>query len=82
MLKFNPRNLKVKTLEKLCLALNCTPNDLFEWRDDGAQSLLRDNHPLHALRKETVNKKFSEIMQDIPLEKLGELENYLEELKK
>lgn len=82
ILKFPPINIKVKTLEKLCFALNCTPNDLFEWRDGGEQALARDNHPLHTLRKEAVNKKISDIMQDIPLEKIGALEQYLEELKK
>jgi hypothetical protein len=81
MLKYYPLVFKVKALEKLCIALNCTPNDLFEWRD-GKNESLAENHSLNSIRKEAVAKNFSEIMKDVPLERAGEVESFLESLKK
>ena len=81
MLKNYPLVFKVKSLEKLCVALNCTPNDLFEWRD-GKNESLAENHSLNSLRKEPVSKNFCEIMKDVPLERAAEVESFLEGLKK
>ncbi len=80
MLKIYPIVLKVRSLEKLCVALNCTPNDLFEWRD-GKDETLPADHALNTLRKEAI-KNFSELMKDLPLEKMGDVESFLENLKK
>lgn len=45
--------LRWEQLEQLCLALNCTPNDLFTWRGDGSN--LPSYHELRKLvRPETV----------------------------
>jgi len=81
MLQYYPIVFKVKALEKLCVALNCTPNDLFEWRDDKDEALAA-NHALNNLRKAAVTRQFSEIVKDLPLEKIGEVESFLENLKK
>jgi DNA-binding Xre family transcriptional regulator len=80
MLRYYPVVFKVKALEKLCVALNCTPNDLFEWRDKGED--LPENHSLNSLRKAAVTMKFSDIVKDLPLEKMREVESFLENLKK
>lgn len=80
MLNYHRANIGVKMLEKLCVALSCTPNDLFDWRDDG-KTALADAHPLNSLRKKVVAKKISDIIKDIPLEKLDGLDAYLESLK-
>lgn len=79
MLAYYPIVFKVKTLEKLCIALNCTPNDLFEWRD-GKDDNLPDEHALNGLRKEAV-RNFTEIVKNLPLEKMSEVESFLEGLK-
>ena len=42
-------NISVNVVEKLCLALNCTPNDLLEWIPS-KDSQVPENHPLHALK--------------------------------
>lgn len=36
-------------VEKLCLFLRCTPNDLFEWVPDG-QTVADKEHPLHRVK--------------------------------
>lgn len=41
-------HFKITHLEKICRILNCTPNDLFEWRsDEGAP--VADSHALTTL---------------------------------
>ena len=51
--------VRAEKLEKLCMLLNCTPNDLFEWREDN-KTVVPDGH---ALRDIPADK----------LEKLGEM---------
>ena len=80
MLRNYPIVFKVKSLEKLCVALNCTPNDLFEWRD-GKDTPLPENHSLNTLRREAA-RKISEMVGDLPLEKMKEVEDFLESLRK
>src|SRR5690606_26595516 len=70
MLAYYPIVFKVKSLEKLCVALRCTPNDLFEWRET-EKSSVPENHPLQTLVREKV-KPIAEMVKDLPLEKLTE----------
>ena len=44
------RRLESKELEKLCVILNCTPNDLYEWVPD-KDSLVDKDHELNKIRK-------------------------------
>lgn len=67
-------------LEKICLVLNCTPNDLFEWKPS-ADANLPENHALYALRRDESARSLREIANDIPLERMGEIENLLSGLK-
>lgn len=68
-------------MEKLCLLFNCTPNDLFDWRA-GANSVVPENHPLRTLVKEKNPPQISQMVKDIPIQRLGELEALINELKK
>jgi hypothetical protein len=79
MLCFYPVVFKVKAMEKLCIALKCTPNDLFEWRA-AADPVVAENHPLQALVRESV-PPISEMIKDLPFEKLSELEAMINNLK-
>ena len=81
MLNYRQQNIRLGTLERLCRALSCTPNDLFEWRDD-KDSTLAENHPLRSLKREAVQNKFNEVIKDLPLDKIGELNAFLDNLKK
>lgn len=73
-------NIKLRHLEKICLMLNCTPNDLFDWKPD-AEVNPPETHALYNLRKNQEIKFFSEKLKEIPIEKLGELNEIIEGLK-
>lgn len=80
-LKSESQFVKIKDIEKLCIALNCTPNDLFDWKPDN-KTVLPETHSLHALDRGEKVKNFRQLMKDIPADKLTEIESLLEELKK
>jgi DNA-binding Xre family transcriptional regulator len=73
-------NLKIAHLEKICRALNCTPNDLFEWRADEANAL-GENHALNGLKRNKPARQVSRILKDIPVDKLERAEELLNQLK-
>jgi len=79
LLRYYPVVFKIKTLERLCVLLNCTPNDIFEWRDD--KNDLPEDHALNGLKREAV-KNFSEMIKNLPLEKMKDVENFLDNLNK
>jgi hypothetical protein len=64
--------VRAEKLEKLCMLLNCTPNDLFEWRED-TKTVVADGHALRSLQK--TNKPL--ILHDIPADKLEKLAELL-----
>lgn len=72
--------IKISHLELLCRALNCTPSDLFEWKPD-AEKPLAENHALNALQRSKSAQRISEIVKNIPLEKLDRIEGLLNEIK-
>lgn len=48
LLKGEMTSLRLEHIEKICLALRCTPNDLLEWTPD--KSFSTDSaHPIHTL---------------------------------
>ena len=49
-LKYELGYIKPDHLERLCLLLNCTPNDLFDWREDG-KTVVHDTHALRTLTR-------------------------------
>ncbi len=70
----------LKHLEKVCLLLNCTPNDLFEWKPDNKKQDSSDT-ALYALKKEQKGKGAEELLRGLPLSKLEELAKLLREGK-
>lgn len=72
--------IKLDQIEKLCLLLNCTPNDLFEWRP-GKNVSAPENHAIKALIKGKAAPPLSQIVKDIPIEKLDRIEGLLNQLK-
>ncbi|CAN5468511.1 hypothetical protein BH10ACI1_BH10ACI1_24610 [soil metagenome] len=79
-LKSGNPSVKVRHIEQLCIALNCTPNDLFEWKPD-TNTVLPDAHSLNTLDKGAAAKSLQQMVKDIPSERLAEIENLLEGLK-
>jgi DNA-binding Xre family transcriptional regulator len=72
--------IRPKQLEKLCVALNCTPNDLFEWRAD-PKTVLPDTHALRTIIRDPAPKPISDMIRDVPVEKLAQLSEMIEDLK-
>lgn len=74
-------NIKIAHLEKLCRALNCTPNDLFEWQaEDNTANALGENHTLQSLRRNQTAQTLRKVMKDIPVDKLERIEELLNQL--
>ena len=48
LLKGEMTSLRLEHIEKICLALRCTPNDLLEWTPDNTFSA-DAAHPIHAI---------------------------------
>ncbi len=63
--------VRAEKLEKLCTLLNCTPNDLFEWREDN-KTVIPEGHALRSLKKSNNHLALRDIPAD-KLEKLGEM---------
>jgi hypothetical protein len=73
------RNIDLDNLEKICISLQCTPNDLLEWHKE-SDSTVNDKHPLNLLKpKETAS--INEELKTLPLEKMDELKEFIKKLK-
>lgn len=68
----------LKHMEKLCLILNCTPNDLLEWKPADKKQDIPDT-ALYILKKEQRGKGEAELLRGLPLHKLEELAKVLRE---
>ena len=70
--------ITLKHLEKVCLLLNCTPNDLLEWKPAGK----KEDTPgtaLYLLKKEQRGEGEAELLRGLPLHKLEELAKVIQE---
>jgi len=74
--------IDLKSLERLCVLFNCTPNDLLEWTPD-AKSKENPDHPLYALRKPDEAKvmKLTQTINSLPLDSLDEVQQAVESIK-
>ncbi|MBN2637499.1 MAG: hypothetical protein JXR65_00255 [Bacteroidales bacterium] len=66
-------------MEKICLLLNCTPNDVMQWIPDGNETVEK-NQPLNKLLR-TQNKviDITRSLNSLPLDKLEEIGKYIDE---
>ena len=72
--------VNVHNLSKVCAALNCTPNDLFEWRPD-KDAPLAEKHELRSLVRDGAPPPIAEMIKDLPVEKLADLQTMIDELR-
>lgn len=70
--------IKMKNLEKLCLLLHCTPNDLMEWIPDSKQSADK-SQPLTSLRKRDKMIDITRSLSSLPLDKLEEIGKFIDD---
>ena len=80
LLNFNVAYVKIEHLEKLCLLLRCTPNDLFDWKPP-KDTVIDDAHPLNSLKRVSKPKDLADMVSYIPLEKLEQIEGLLNQLR-
>lgn len=80
LLNYYGRRLTIEHVEKLCLILNCTPNDLFEWRSRANESLA-ENHALNSLKRADKSEKLTDLINKIPVEKLAQIDELLRDLQ-
>ncbi|MES2763886.1 MAG: helix-turn-helix transcriptional regulator [Bacteroidota bacterium] len=79
LLNNTKEGITFRHLEQLCLLLSCSPNDLFTWHNTDKTNVL----PTHALQKLTKEKSKGSItttLQNLPVNKLNELRNFLDNL--
>ncbi|MGQ1787464.1 MULTISPECIES: helix-turn-helix domain-containing protein [unclassified Saccharicrinis] len=74
----NAKRLELKDVERLCLALRCTPNDFMEWTPE-PNTEISENHPMNNLKKPKHEVDFVKTLNEVPLGKLEELDRILKE---
>ncbi len=70
--------LRPKTIEKLCLLLNCTPNDMMEWYPSRMQHTHK-NHALYAIKAKDRNliAHLTDLIRKVPLDKIEDIQAYI-----
>ncbi|MCD6065774.1 MAG: Cro/C1-type DNA-binding domain [Bacteroidetes bacterium] len=63
---------QLRNIEKLCMVLNCTPDELLVWTPNKNQ-LITDTHPLTKLRNKNPDYNWQDTIKTIPLDQLREL---------
>ena len=68
--------INMKDMEKLCVLLNCTPNDFFDWVPENPDA---DNgqHPLNSLKRGDQMVHLGQLINNIPIDKLADIENMI-----
>lgn len=72
-------SLSYKNLEKLCILLKCTPNDLFVWQKP-KDVLGLENHPLHQLKPKPQSVNVTQKLQELSLDKLEQVKQFIKDL--
>ncbi len=72
------RQINLDQLERLCIFLNCTPNDLLQWFPTSKEEDTA-NHPLASLRHPEQIEQMAQLINAIPLDKLTEVQNLIKE---
>lgn len=75
MLSGKSAGIKMDQLQRICLALHCTPNDLMHW--DGGQTSIAADHPIQKLTKKE-DAATMDYLRKLPLEKMEQIRELLE----
>ncbi len=74
----NVKRINLSTIERLCLLFKCTPNDFMEWEpDDPYQEDV--SLPLNTIRQTNKALDIIKVLNDVPVDKLAEVENFINE---
>ena len=72
------RRVDLDVIEKLCLTLNCTPNDLFAWHPSDSQAN-PDAQALIKLKRDQ-QQDVAKLLAALPLEKFDEVAGIIQNL--
>lgn len=75
------KRLDFRVMERLCLLLNCTPNDMMEWVPE-KNTNVPANPALHLLEKPEKEIDFAQKLNAIPLGKITDISNLIDEYLK
>lgn len=75
------QRISLEILEKLCIALNCTPNDLLEWTPD-KNNKETEWTAMSALKPKPQNANMSILLSRLPFDKLNEIVKAVNETQK
>ncbi|MBL7765030.1 MAG: helix-turn-helix transcriptional regulator [Chitinophagaceae bacterium] len=75
------RSIRLDHIEKLCTALQCTPNDIFTWVAESHHQDV-DNHPLAPIKRKDENISLQEALRKIPISQLKEAVTLIENMGK
>ena len=68
----------LESIEKLCLAINCTPNDLLEWVPS-KNTNVSSNHSMNALRRnEALLATFTQLVNDASFDKIEKIQEMIQ----
>jgi len=73
----NLRRLSLRSTERLCCLLNCTPNDLLEWVPENAEEA-KPSHALFSLLRQGENLRITSLLRSLPLEEIKAVEAYIQ----
>lgn len=74
----NVKALSFKHMEKLCLLLHCTPNDLLHWTADEGKPIER-TQPIQQLVPPVHHAYIAHGLKHLPIDELRELRKIMEE---
>ncbi|MBN2616117.1 MAG: helix-turn-helix transcriptional regulator [Bacteroidales bacterium] len=77
MRKNEVKHIRLEALERVCLLLRCTPNDVMEWKPDDQND---KDHPLNRLiRTESKVIDITRSLNALPMDKLEEISKFIDE---
>lgn len=77
ILNDEPKSLNFDHVFRICVALQCTPNDLLRLDSD----TLPKTHPLRILRNKDIEVDLLNVINGVPLSKLSDLKEVIDRLK-
>lgn len=72
--------LKLIHVNRFCMALNCTPNDMLAWRPTGKE-VVAPNHQLQALARKDTSYNLIGHLNRLTLNEIKEVENLITEME-
>ncbi len=72
------KRMDLREMEKLCIALHCTPNDFYEWIPE-SDDVIDDKHPLNNLKLDKI-VNITKALNAVPLDRLDAVESFIKDL--